>query len=154
VRGKVKAIKALVLASWLVAFVGSVNAQSQCVSVKFEVDGKEMDQKFRILLYVDNKVLEPAVIGKSFVVPPELKGQEKVNLRFLSGEHDLSFESVYVTKFKTDWVVGVDTPPFDNENLASENPDPPGKTLSVIWYIDFVPKDKGDGTRVVVKIYK
>jgi hypothetical protein len=87
-------------------------------------------------------------------VPPELKEHEKLNVRFMSGKHDLSFESVYASKFKTDWVVGVDTPPFDSENIASENPDPPGKTLSVIWYIDFVPKDKGDGTRVVVKIYK
>lgn len=149
-----KKIKALALAVCVLALVGSVSAQSQCVRIKFEVDGKEVDQKFRVLLYVDNKVMEPTVVGKSFVVPPELKGQEKVNVRFLSGEYDLFFESVYLTKFNTDWVVGVDTPPFDNENIASENPDPPGKTLSVIWYIDFVPKDKGDGTRVVVKVYK
>jgi hypothetical protein len=149
-----KAIKALALAFWFVALVGSVSAQSQCVNVKFEVDGKEVDQKFRVLLYVDNRVIGPTVVGKSFIVPPELKDQEKVNVRFLSGEYDLFFESVYLTKFNTDWVVGVDTPPFDNENITSENPDPPGKTLSVIWYIDFVPKDKGDGTRVVVKVYK
>jgi hypothetical protein len=149
-----KRIKALALVVCVLALVGSVSAQSQCVRIKFEVDGKEVNQKFRVLLYVDNKVIEPTVVGKSFVVPPELKDQEKVNVRFLSGKYDLSFQSVYVSKFKTDWVVGVDNPPFDNENIASENPDPPGKTLSVIWYIDFVPKDKGDGTRVVVKVYK
>ena len=149
-----KKIKALALVVCVLAFVGSVSAQNQCVRIKFEVDGKEVDQKFRVLLSVDSRVIEPTVVGKSFIVPPELKDQEKVNVRFLSGKYDLSFESVYVTKFKTDWVVGVDNPPFDNENIASENPDPPGKTVSVIWYIDFVPKDKSDGTRVVVKVYK
>lgn len=149
-----KKIKALALAVCLLALVGSVSAQSQSVTIKFEVDGKEVDQKFRVLLYFDNKVIEPTVVEKSFIVPPELKDQEKVNVRLLSGEYDLSFESVYLTKFKTDWVVGIDNPPFDDENIASEQRNPPGKTLSVIWYIDFVPKDKGDGTRVVVKVYK
>jgi hypothetical protein len=154
VKVKKKKIKTLALVVCALAFVGSVSAQSQCVRIKFEVDGKQVDQKFRVLLSVDNKVIEPTVVGKSFIVPPELKDQEKVNVRFLSGQYDLSFESVYLTKFNTDWIVGIDTPPFDSENIASENPDPPGKTLSVIWYIDFVPKDKGDGTRVVVKVYK
>lgn len=149
-----KAIKTLALAFCFLAFVGWVNAQSQCVRVKFEVDDKEVDQEFRILLYVDNKVIEPTRVGKTFIVPPELKDHEKVNVRFLSEKYDLWFESVYVTKFKTDWVVGIDNPPFDSDNVASENPDPTGKTLMVIWYIDFVPKDKGDGTKVVVKVYK
>src|SRR2546421_10839113 len=139
-----KKTKALALVVCVLALVVSVSAQSQCVSIKFEVDGKEVDQKFKVQLYVDSKVIEPTVVGKSFIVPPELKEYEKVNVRFLSGKYDLYFESVYVTKFMTDWVVGVENPPFDSEKIASENPDPPGKTLSVIWYIDFVPKDKSD----------
>lgn len=149
-----KAIKTLVLAFCFLAFVGSVNAQSRCVKVAFEVDGKAVDQEFKILLYVDNKVIEPTRVGKSFIVPPELKDHEKVNVRFLSGKYDLSFDPVYAPKFETDWVVGIDNAPFDSENIASENPDPKRKRLLVIWYIDFVPKDKGDGTRLVVKVYK
>ena len=149
-----KEVRALALMVFVLTVLTSVNAQNRCVAVKFEVDSKEADQPFKVLLYVDNKVIEPTVAGKSFIVPPELKGQEKVNVRFLSGDYDLFFQSVYMSKFNTDWVVGIDNPPFDNENIASETPDPPGKTLSVIWYIEFVPKDRGDGTRVVVKVYK
>src|SRR5438128_1712190 len=101
-----KKIKAPVLTVVILTLVGSVSAQNHCVKVKFEVDGKEVDQKFRVLLYFDNKILEPTVVGNSFISPAELKDQEKVNVRFLSGGYDLSFESVYVTKFNTDWVVG------------------------------------------------
>jgi hypothetical protein len=125
----------------------------QGFAIKFEVDGKEVDQEFRVLLYVDNKVIEPRRVGSRFIVPPELKDNEKVHVRFLSGKYDLSFDPVYAPKFETDWVVGIDNAPFDSENVDSENPDPAGKRLLVIWYLDSVPKE-GDGTRLVVKVYK
>jgi len=151
--GEMKAIKTLALAFCLLAFVGSVDAQRRSVDVTFEVDGKEVDQEFRILLYVDNKVIEPTRVGKSFVVPPELKDHEKVHVRFLSGKYDLSFDPVYAPKFETRWVVGIDNPPFDSENTDAEDPPEKRKRLLVIWYIVFAPSD-GDGTRLVVKVYK
>jgi hypothetical protein len=151
---RIKKLFALVLVCCSVMLVNPVKAQTDCVKVKFEVDGKDVNQKFKIILYVNNEVIEPPVSANGFTVPPEIKSSEKVNVRFLSGEYDLLFESVYVPKFKTDWTIGIDKPPFDKENIASENPDPPNKELLIIYYIDFVPKNKGDGTRMVVKVYK
>jgi len=67
-------------------------------------------------------------------------------------ENMILFESVYVTKVKT-VLVWSREPPFDTEKIASKNPEPPGKTLSVIWYIDLCIRTK-DGTESLVKVYK
>jgi hypothetical protein len=60
---------------------------------------------------------------------------------------------VHVSKFDTDWIVGVDKKPFDKENTASEEPDPPGKKLVGVYYLDFVSK-KGLDTKMIIKVYK
>ena len=140
----------LMLACCSVIFTNSVKAQTDCVKIKFEVDGKEVKQKFKIILYDNNKAIEPLVSENGFTVPLEIRNSEKVNVRFLSGEYDLFFESVYLPKFKTDWVVGIDRKPFDKDNLPQSQPE---KELLLIYYINFVPKD-GDGTRMLVEVYK
>jgi hypothetical protein len=119
------------------------------VKVNFEVDGKEVQQKFKIMIYAGDEIIEPALAGGGFVVPPEMKKYEKVGVRFLSEGDDLFFDSVYLSKFKTDWVVGVDRKPFALENLSSF---PPRKKTKLIYYINFISKD-GDGTRMVVEVH-
>lgn len=143
-------LTALILVCCSVMLTNPTNAQTNCVKVKFEVDGKEVKQKFKILLYVNNEVIEPLMSENGFTVPPEIRHSEKVNVRFLSGEYNLFFESVYLPKFKTDWIVGIDRKPFDKENLPQSQPD---KELLGIYYITFVPKD-GLETRIVVEEYK
>lgn len=133
--------------------INPVKAQTDYVKVKFEVDGREVKQKFKIMLYVNNQVIEPMVSENGFTTLPEIRSSEKVNVRFVSGEYNLFFDSVDISAFDTDWIVGVDNKPFDKENTASEEPDPPGKELLGIYYIHFVSK-KGLDTRMVVKVYK
>ena len=144
----------LLLACCCLLLAGAVKAQTERVKVKFEEDGKEVDDEFKLLFYVNGKEFKPTLLEKSFVVPPELGNYETVDVRFQSGAYDLFFESVYLTKFKTDWAVGVDNPPFDKDNTASDEPTPPDRELRILYYIDFTPKSKGDGTRMVVKVYK
>jgi len=123
------------------------------VKVKFEVDGKTVDQEFKVLLYANNQVIEPTITGKNFELPPKLESVQTMKVRFLSGEYDLFFDSVHTTAFDTKWVIGVDKPPFDDENIDSEEPAPFGKKLLIIYYINFVPKN-AEGTRLMVKVYE
>jgi len=57
------------------------------------------------------------------------------------------FEPVYIAKFQTDWVVGIDNKPFDQENVDLQFA---GK-IQTIYYIDFVPTS-GDETRLVIRV--
>lgn len=143
----------LITACCIAVLANSVKAQTNCVKVKFEVDGKEVKQKFKVVLYVSDKVIEPSVSETGFTVPPEIKEGDEVKVRFLSGEYDLFFDSLHSSKFGTDWVVGVDNKPFDKENTEPEEPAPDGKELSKIYYIIFLSK-KGLDTRLVMKVYK
>lgn len=59
------------------------------VNVKFEVDGKEKKKNFKIVLYLNNQIIEPLLVEGGFLVPPELKNQEHVDVRFKSGRYDL-----------------------------------------------------------------
>src|ERR1700755_3278409 len=140
----------LLLCSILTAYCFAVHAKPvqarpRVVNIlKLEVDGREVHKDFKILLYVDGREIAPARAGNGFIVPPELEGHENIDVRITWDEYDLTFDSVYISKFDTDWVVGVDKKPFDEENTASEVPPPPGKDLAMVYYIDFLPKDGGD----------
>lgn len=147
---RIRKLTVLILVCCSIMLIKPVKAQTDCVKVKFEVDGKEVKQKFKVMLYVNNEVIEPLMSENGFTVPPEIRDSEKVSVRFLSGEYNLFFESVYLPKFKTNWIVGVDRKPFDKENLPQSQPD---KELLGIYYITFIPKD-GLETRIVVEEYK
>ncbi len=151
---KIKTLSILLLAGCSL-LANSVMAQTRSLKIlRFEVDGKEVHKDFKLLLYVNGKAIELVRTGNSFAVPTELQGCESVDVRFVSGKHDLFFNAVHISKFDTDWIIGIDNKPFDAENLSSEEADPPGRKLLVIHYINFVPKTGGDGTRMVIKIYK
>ena len=124
-------------------------AQSEMVKVNFEIDGKEVREKFTIMIYTGDKIIEPCIGEDGFVVPPEVKKYEKVGVRFLSAGHDLYFDSVYRSKFETDWVVGVDRKPFAPENLSSPRS---RKKTKLIYYLNFISKT-GDGTRMVIEVH-
>lgn len=150
---RLRKLTILITACCIAVLANSVKAQTNCVKVKFEVDGKEIKQKFKVLLYVNDKVIEPSVSENGFTVPPEIKEGDEVKVRFLSGEYDLFFDSLHSSKFGTDWVVGVDNKPFDKENTEPDELAPDGKELSQIYYIVFLSK-KGLDTRLVMKVYK
>ena len=126
-------------------------AQERTVNVlKFELDGTPVVQPFKLSLTVRGKTVEARVTRDGFVVPADLPESETVDVRFESGKYNLLFESVPVAKFNTDWVFGVDTNPFEPANVESVEPDPPGKELSRIYYLNFRSKD-GPEARMVVK---
>lgn len=142
----------LLLACCFASLGDHLAAQADRVKFRFEVDGKQVDEKFKVLLYLSGKAVEPEMFGSSFTVPPEAQGRESAGVRFFSEKYDLYFDPVYLPKFKTDWTVGIDNKPFDEENADSEEPESPDKELSGIRYIHFVSKS-GLDTRMVVKSY-
>lgn len=142
-------LKLLMVLGCAALFAGSALGQSEMVKVKFEVDGKEVRQKFKLTIYAGDETIEPCIVEDGFIVPPEIKKYEKVGVRFVSGSHDLFFDSVYLPKFGSDWVVGVDKKPFAAENLPSTRPH---KKIKLIYYIDFISRT-ADGTRMVVQVH-
>lgn len=144
-----KLISTIAFTVCFLMLVTGVSGQDKFVKVDFEIDGKRVEERFKILIYIDAIAIEPLRFENGFVVPSWPKNVESVRVRFLFARHNLLFEPVYIAKFETDWIVGIDNKPFDEENV-----DPTaGKELRVVYYIDFVPHD-GDGTRLVVKVPK
>jgi len=149
---KVGAWSALILASGVVMSAPPSRAQTEFVQIlRFEIDGVRNDQRFKVLFQVGKKVIEPLRFENGFVVPAGLEGLDKVDIRFVSGKYDLLFESVHASAFVTDWIIGVDTKPFDKDNL--ERSPPAGKKLALVYYIQFVPKN-GEDTKMTVRVYK
>jgi hypothetical protein len=132
---KVKLLISITLACCALLFSNTANAQTDPIKVQFEVDGKEVHQSFRIEISLNGLVLKPKIEKGSFLFPPELLSQEKVNLRFISGKYDLSFENIPVKNFSGGLTFGVDNKPFEEENLPSEPL--PNKKLALIYYISF-----------------
>src|SRR5947209_814174 len=127
---RINKLNILVVACCCAMLINSVQAQTRAVKIlKLEVDGREIHKGFKILLYVNGKEIEPMRNGNSFIIPPELQSCENVGVRFLWGKYNLFFDSVNISKFNTDWIVGVDKKPFDEENTASAVSVPPGKEL-------------------------
>ena len=147
---KVYLLNIVLLAFCFVLFAGESAAQTNRVKFSFEVDAKPVKEKFKVLLYLDGKAIEPKMCGDSFIVPPEVEGQEDVGVRFLSDKHDLYFDPVFIKDFKTDWTVGVDNKPFEKDNINAERS---YDNIALIRYIKFNPKD-GDGFMITVEVNK
>jgi hypothetical protein len=139
----------LVLAFSFFAFVEAVQACSDFVKVSFERDGKPVEQRFKILIYAEEKIIEPLRFENGFVIPPEIRNLEKVSVRILFGRHNVLFEPIYLSKFGTDWVVGVYNKPFDREYVNSED----AKKVKIIYYLRFV-SDTGDSTQLILRVLK
>lgn len=143
----------LAFACCTVMFVKSANAQTDNVHLRFEIDGRQVNEAFRVLLYAGDRIIEPTKCVNGFAVPSDIRDYETVNVRIFFGEHNLFFESVHVSKFRTDWTVGIDNEPFEEENVTSEHPDPPGQRLVLIYYINFTSRS-GLDTRTVIRVYR
>ncbi len=147
---KVYLLNVVLLAFCLVLFATEGAAQNNQVKFNFEVDAKPVKEKFKVLLYLDGKAIEPKMCGDSFTVPPEIEGRENVGVRFLSGKYDLYFDPVYLKDFKTDWTIGIDNKPFEKDNINAERN---YENIALIRYIKFNPKD-GDGFMITAEVNK
>ena len=129
--------------------LGENRQQTPLVAISFEIDGRPAVApsviEFKAL---DGKKFGGSKIEKGqFSVPPSIRdGPVDVVLRLKT--RVLIFRGVYPGKFQGTWKVGVDTPPFSSENLASVSA---GSKPKEIWFIDFHPL-QGDATRVVVAV--
>lgn len=128
------------------------NAQARIVKFRFEIDGKLVrgPRQPKIVIYAVGEKTELDVSDDSFIVPAQIQNNEKVSVRFTFGKYDLLFESVYLSKFGGEWVIGVDKKPFDSNNIRSAQA---GKQIKQVYYINFHPL-QAEETRMVVIAYK
>lgn len=129
--------------------INSAQAQDRKVKVlRFEVDKKEIKSSFKIILYLNDKEIEPVRDGNSFFVPQEVDNSI-VTVRFISSGYDLLFHPIYPAKFDTDWIIGVDKKPFDADNVSPEET----RNVKMVYYAQFISRE-GDGTILVVSVLK
>ncbi len=129
--------------------INSAQAQERKVKIlRFEVDKKEVKTSFKIIIYLDDKEIEPRRDGDSFFVPQEIDNSV-VSVRFISDGYDLIFHPIYPAKFDTDWIIGVDKKPFDADNVSPEE----AQNVKMVYYAQFISRE-GDGTILVVSVLK
>lgn len=135
---RLKSLCIVVLICCAASFPGVVNAQTDSpIKVKFVVDDEESNKPFKILLSVEGSaIFEPPISDSSFVFPPELRNAKEVRLRFISGEYDLDFVDVHISKFEGKMVFGVDNAPFDKDRLNLNDHSALDKELILIYYLE------------------
>ena len=83
--------------------------------VRVEVDGKATDANYKVVFDAGNYWIEAKRTDSGFIVPDAVLKSEWLNFVFIFGDHKLRFDKVHVSKFSTDWTVGVDEAPFSEE---------------------------------------
>jgi hypothetical protein len=122
-------------------------AQNVTVKAKFQIDGKETKDKFRIILYADGVATETTISDDGTFPVPALN-VPKVNVRFLSGQYDLLYEDVYVVKLRGTLTFGVTKTLPGHQALCKR-----GRRLVSSHSLEFDPGD-GDGTAMTVTVCK
>lgn len=144
-----------------VAVANAIGVQATSVKVSFEKDGKQIKRGGTIRFYPDeqsyykdrgfSKGIKPKVERGAFIVPPSLTKQENVIVVFESGEYILTFFGVPTSGFGAEeWIIGVDTKPFDKENIMETMPE---KDIDYAAYLKFVAAD-GKPVRVLINSHK
>jgi hypothetical protein len=131
---KARSFTAITFAFFVLMWVDTAIAQPNPIKIRFEIDGKHVRQPFRINVFRNGLVFRPKIAHGTFVFPPELLADEKVNLRFISGKYDLYFENIPLRTFN-DITIGVDNRPFAEGNLPSKSL--PNRELVLVYYISF-----------------
>ena len=130
----------------LLAFVATANAGAR-IRIEFEVCGKTRSGPRVIEFHRSQRLLSRQPIVHGGFESPALGGTAvDVHLR-LDGR-PLVFRDVPASKFQGSWKVGIDRPPFQEENASSVAAAARPREL---WFIQFDPPT-GDGTRMVVSI--
>jgi len=131
----------------LVFVLAQLPGQSRQVKIRFEIDGKPQAGPKSIDLYGPDgrQIASPVIRGGGFDVP-DLESSKEVEVRIKLAKRTMAFQGVYQTKFDGAWTVGIDRPPFDDENASPKLVKLRPKEL---WFIKFEPSS-GDGTRIVV----
>jgi hypothetical protein len=117
------------------SFFGEAKAQSLSTKViRIEIDGKEVKKSYKVFFRSNDKWIEAERTSTGFIVPSGLKNQENLAVLITIGKYKVVFPEIHISKFKTDWVIGVDNKPFSEEVVKPEEV----KTTKRAYYIEFL----------------
>ena len=118
----------------LVLFTSHAAAQNEEIKFSFEIDGKPVKEHFKVVFYLNDTEFVAKTKKDRLFVPLELVGTKTITgVRFISRKYDLYFNPIFSKDLNADWVVGIDTPPFDTEN--TDDPANPNDDLGQINYL-------------------
>src|SRR5436189_448826 len=101
-----------------------IHAQESFTNVaRIEIDGKETKKAFKIFFRGKDDWMEAPKKHRAFSIPAELRNCRYFDISIAFGKYQLDFSQIYISKFRTDWIVGVDTKPFSDENVEPEEVD-------------------------------
>jgi len=139
----------------LVLLMGRSMAQvaPKFVSVRFVINERQVSQPVRLWFDVKGRAVEPLWTDNGFILAePVWEEATAVGVRVKLGKRMLEFPEVQTAAIENgEWVIGVDTPPFEDENLPSpKDGERPSWVKEVLWiyYLSFAPTGK-EGLRIV-----
>jgi hypothetical protein len=135
-----------VMALFLIV-AGIALSQPMQVKIRFEVDGKSRSAPRLVEFYaIDGRLLARQEIRNGTFGVPDKVTAENVNVVVRFAGRTMTFKSIPSETFRAAWTIGVDTPPFDDENssssLAANKP-------KEFWYIDFHYANRDGGRHVI-----
>lgn len=122
----------------LMALQVSVFSQTPFVSVEFNINGKKSTKsRFSLWIHSGEKVIE--IEGKKgrFAVPDEIKTIGNMDIKLKVGKFDVSFSDITPKYFDNKWIIGIDSPPFEAEELPTKD----GKKPKLLYNVEFHPKN-------------
>lgn len=117
---------------FLLAALAVYSQEKRVKVVGIEVNDKPITSKFKVKIIDGNEVLDAITDENGFVLPAKIVGKN-VGVIFEFKKHILMFFFVSAANFNEDWIVGVDTKPFNKEYIGGADP---SKT-ALINYIRF-----------------
>lgn len=113
--------------------------KSESVNVEFNIDGKQfIKSHFSLRIYLGQEVLKINGRNGRFSIPNKIKTMESMNVELKVGKFDLFFVELPPKCFDNRWVIGIDSPPFEEiKDFPIEN----SKTPVLLYYIECHPKN-------------
>ncbi len=116
--------------------------------VRIEIDGKEIKTSYDVFFLVNKEWVKVKQTPCGFQIPDELKNNEFFDFSIAFEKYQLDFSQIHISKFNTDWIVGIDKKPFSDENVDPQNV----SSTKMAWYINFLGAERV--TRVVIRLNK
>jgi hypothetical protein len=134
----------IVLLLFTFCFFCDSRAQSLSTKVvRIEIDGKENKKDYRVFFLSNGKWIEAEKTSTGFIVPNELKNEERLAVSITFGKYKVVFPEIHISKFTSDWIIGVDNKPFSEEFFNPKEV----KTIKRVYYIEFL---GGLATRLLI----
>ena len=134
-------MKALLAFCLLLSLALTANAQNDSFKIlSFTIDNREV-KEYSVTFEVEGKELVPMRQGNKILVPKEIAENDQVAIRFQARGYDFKFSppagfnSTGERDVEVDYIVGVDTPPFQKENLFKRD----ARKFQVIYFLQTVP---------------